>query len=211
MERESDYLYKIVLVGDVNVGKTYMLMRYIHGEIPKDVHNTIGVEFATQKIQLKDGGTVKAQIWDTAGQEKYKAIIRAHFRRAAGALVVYDITNESSYNNVQNWVQELKENADDDVVIMLVGTKLDIVLKNRTRRKVAKEEAKLFAEKNKMLFEETSSVQNHRVSDCFENLLQEIYDNKNSKYEQMTDKDPRHKVSLESKIYKRKEDSCLGC
>mmetsp|Transcript_16784 Transcript_16784/g.16467 ORF Transcript_16784/g.16467 Transcript_16784/m.16467 type:complete len:166 (+) Transcript_16784:21-518(+) len=165
MERESDYLYKIVLVGDVNVGKTYMLMRYIHGEIPKDVHNTIGVEFATQKIQLKDGGTVKAQIWDTAGQEKYKAIIRAHFRRAAGALVVYDITNESSYNNVQNWVQELKENADDDVVIMLVGTKLDIVLKNRTRRKVAKEEAKLFAEKNKMLFEETSSVQNHRVSD----------------------------------------------
>lgn len=104
MERESDYLYKIVLVGDVNVGKTYMLMRYIHGEIPKDVHNTIGVEFATQKIQLKDGGTVKAQIWDTAGQEKYKAIIRAHFRRAAGALVVYDITNESSYANVQNWV-----------------------------------------------------------------------------------------------------------
>ena len=117
------------------------------------------------KIQLKDGGIVKAQIWDTAGQEKYKAIIRAHFRRAAGALVVYDITNETSYNNVQNWITELKENADDDVVIMLVGTKLDIVLKNRARRKVSKEEAKMFAEKNKMLFEETSSIQNFKVSD----------------------------------------------
>ena len=70
MEGASEWLYKIVLVGDVNVGKTYLLMRYIHGEIPKDVHNTIGVEFATQKIQLKDGGIVKAQIWDTAGQEK---------------------------------------------------------------------------------------------------------------------------------------------
>ena len=165
MERESDYLYKIVLVGDVNVGKTYLLMRYIHSEIPENIHNTIGVEFATQKVQLKDGGTVKAQIWDTAGQEKYKAIIRAHFRRAAGALVVYDITNESSYNNVQNWVKELKENADEDVVIMLVGTKLDIVMKNRARRRVTREEAKMFADKNGMLFEETSAIQNHKVSD----------------------------------------------
>ena len=206
MERESDYLYKIVLVGDVNVGKTYMLMRYIHGEIPKDVHNTIGVEFATQKIQLKDGGTVKAQIWDTAGQEKYKAIIRAHFRRAAGALVVYDITNETSYNNVQNWVKELKENADDDVVIMLVGTKLDIVLKNRARRKVSREEAKIFAEKNGMLFEETSSIQNHKVTECFENLLQEIYDSRNSKFERPDLSQGQNLVKVNADVYKSRDD-----
>ena len=69
----------VVLVGDINVGKTYLLMRYVQGEIPQHVQSTIGVEFATKKVQLKDGGVVKAQIWDTAGQEKYKAIINAHF------------------------------------------------------------------------------------------------------------------------------------
>ena len=79
--------------------------------------------------------------------------------------MVYDITNETSYNNVQNWVKELKENADDDVIIMLVGTKLDIVLKNRARRKVSKEEASTFAQKNGMLFEETSSINNYKVNE----------------------------------------------
>ena len=133
MEGEDEYgfyLYKIVLVGDINVGKTYLLMRYVQGEIPQHVQNTIGVEFATKKVQLKDGGVVKAQIWDTAGQEKYKAIINAHFRRASGALVVYDITNEKSFKSVSKWIKQLKEFAEPDLSIMLVGTKLDLVAQN---------------------------------------------------------------------------------
>ena len=210
METESDYIYKVVLVGDVNVGKTYLLMRYIHGEIPENVPNTIGVEFAPHKVQLKDGGTVKAQIWDTAGQEKYKAIIRAHFRRAAGALVVYDITNESSYMNVETWVKELRENADEDVVMMLVGTKLDLVHKNPTKRKIAKEKAQMLADKHGMMFIETSSTQDYKVTESFENLIFEIYDRRNRIANESIDYKQQKVVANQrlSEVQTKKDDNC---
>ena len=193
---------KILIIGESGVGKSSLLLRFTDGTFDPEIGATIGVDFKEKTVDI-DGNRMKLALWDTAGQEKYKAIIRAHFRRAAGALVVYDITNETSYNNVQNWIKELKENADEDVVIMLVGTKLDIVLKNRSRRKVTREEAKIFADKHQMLFEETSSVQNHKVSDCFENLLQEIYDNRNSKYEK-PEHNNEHGVGLSNnKIYER--------
>ena len=88
---ESENLFKIVLVGDAGVGKTNLLSRYIKGNLPKVPSPTIGVEFATRTVPLPSGGTVKAQIWDTAGQERYRAITSAHYKRAVGALLVYDV------------------------------------------------------------------------------------------------------------------------
>ena len=87
-----EHLFKIILIGNMNVGKTCLLTQYVHSTLPKNTLPTIGVEFATKNVTLNNGGIVKAQIWDTAGQERYKAICGAHYKRALGALLVYDVT-----------------------------------------------------------------------------------------------------------------------
>ncbi|EGR31228.1 rab11b protein, putative [Ichthyophthirius multifiliis] len=173
--------YKIVLVGDASVGKTNLLKRYVKNQLPQNPAPTIGVEFATKQVVLKDGVKIKTQIWDTAGQERYRSITSAHYRRAVGALLVYDITKEKSYSSVTKWMEDLKYQADPDIVIFLVGNKLDLVEKNESARKVSKEEARNFALENKMFFEETSAVTAQNVNEVFEKLLQEIYNHKNQK------------------------------
>lgn len=97
MNSEFDYLFKIILIGNAGVGKTFLLSRYINEELPKKKGPTIGVEFATKTIWLASGGIVKAQIWDTAGTERFKAITSAHYRKSVGALVVYDVTVRETY------------------------------------------------------------------------------------------------------------------
>ena len=111
----------VVLVGDATVGKTHLLSRYVKGTLPKAPTATIGVEFATRTIPLAVGGTVKAQIWDTAGQERYRAITSSHYRRAVGALLVYDVTKQSTFQNCAKWMEELRQSAEPDIVIMLEG------------------------------------------------------------------------------------------
>ena len=165
----------MVLVGDAGVGKTHIISRYIKGTLPKVHYPTIGVEFATRNVPLKSGGIVKAQIWDTAGQERYQAITAAHYKRARGAIIVYDITKLSTFNNVKKWIDALKANAEPDLVIMLVGNKLDLVSGNPKERKVIREVAEKFAIDHKMLFDETSAVSNVKVKEAFEVLMEAIY------------------------------------
>ncbi|KAL4460875.1 hypothetical protein ABPG74_016347 [Tetrahymena malaccensis] len=178
MEKDTIATYKIVLVGDTSVGKTHLLKRYSKNELPKNSAPTIGVEFGTKEVTLKDGTKVKAQIWDTAGQERYRGILSLHFRRAVGALLVYDITKEKTYNSIMKWMEDLKYLADPDIVIMLVGNKLDLVTKNQENRKVSQAEAQQFAVDNKLIFKETSAVLGTNIKEVFEQLLQEIYNQK---------------------------------
>lgn len=133
--------FKVILIGDVWVGKTCLLSRYLKNTLPKKVGNTIGVEFATKNVTMKDGATVKAQLWDTAGQEKYRAITVAHYRKALGCLIVYDITNRKTFNNVKYWLQSLLDSAEQEIQIMLVGNKVDLVEDDPRARQVTKEEA----------------------------------------------------------------------
>lgn len=174
-DEDYDYLYKVVLVGEAAVGKTHLLSRYIKGTLPKNPTSTIGVEFATRTVPLETGGTVKAQIWDTAGQERYRAITSAHYRRAAGALLVYDVSNERSFSAVTRWMEELKEQAEPDIVIMLVGNKVDLCDRNPEVRKITRETGAKFAKDHGLLFEETSAITVVKVKEAFEGLLQQIY------------------------------------
>lgn len=114
----------MVLIGDSGVGKSNLLSRFTRNEFNLDSKSTIGVEFATRSIQV-DGKTIKAQIWDTAGQERYRAITSAYYRGAVGALLVYDTTKEQTFANCERWLKELREHADKNIVIMLVGNKID--------------------------------------------------------------------------------------
>jgi Ras-related protein Rab-11A len=132
--------FPVVLIGDSGVGKSNLLSRFTRNEFNLDSKSTIGVEFATRSIQV-DAKTIKAQIWDTAGQERYRAITSAYYRGAVGALLVYDISKHQTYDNVTRWLKELRDHADSNIVIMLVGNKSDL----RHLRAVPTEEAKLFA------------------------------------------------------------------
>lgn len=130
----------VVLIGDSGVGKSNLLSRFTRNEFNLESKSTIGVEFATRSIQV-DNKTIKAQIWDTAGQERYRAITSAYYRGAVGALLVYDIAKHLTYENVERWLRELRDHADNNIVIMLVGNKSDL----RHLRAVPTDEARSFA------------------------------------------------------------------
>eukprot|EP01147_Barroeca_monosierra_P007508 gene7508-563_t len=169
-EEEYDFLFKIVLIGDSGVGKSNLLSRFTRNEFNLESKSTIGVEFATRSINV-DGKTIKAQIWDTAGQERYRAITSAYYRGAVGALLVYDIAKHQTYENVDRWLKELRDHADSNIVIMLVGNKSDL----KHLRAVPKEEATKFAEENDLSFIETSALDASNVEDAFKNILTSIY------------------------------------
>ena len=156
----------MVLIGDSGVGKSNLLSRFTRNEFNLESKSTIGVEFATRSIDV-DGKTIKAQIWDTAGQERYRAITSAYYRGAVGALLVYDIAKHLTYENVERWLRELRDHADQNIVIMLVGNKSDL----RHLRSVPTEEAKGFAEKNGLSFIETSALDSTNVETAFQNIL----------------------------------------
>ncbi|KAI9362125.1 GTP-binding protein ypt3 [Zopfochytrium polystomum] len=167
---EYDFLFKVVLIGDSGVGKSNLLSRFTRNEFNLESKSTIGVEFATRSIQV-DGKTIKAQIWDTAGQERYRAITSAYYRGAVGALLVYDIAKHPTYENVNRWLKELRDHADNNIVIMLVGNKSDL----RHLRAVPTEEAKQFATENSLLFIETSALDSSNVETAFQKILTDIF------------------------------------
>ena len=216
MSSEYDYLLKITLIGDAGVGKTFLLSRYINEELPRKKGPTIGVEFATKSICLANGGVVKAQIWDTAGTERFKAITSAHYRKSVGALVVYDITVRESFIHAKKWLDELREHGEPGIVVTLVGNKVDLVKQDPSLRKVSTEEALAFANKNDMLYEESSAVEDINVKSIFEELLQKVYDvksseftddNYNEKRKRLVYEDPRKE---EGGGRKKNDDGCCN-
>ena len=173
---EYDFLVKIVLVGDSGVGKSNLLTRFTRNEFSIDSKSTIGVEFATKNVNI-DSKILKAQIWDTAGQERFRAITSAYYKGAVGALVVYDITRQATFENVDVWLKELREHSQQDIVVMLVGNKSD----NRHKRKVSTEEAVAFSEKHSLAFLETSALDGMGVDQAFRQILTEIYQKMNKR------------------------------
>jgi len=167
---EYDYLFKVVLIGDSGVGKSNLLSRFTRNEFNLESKSTIGVEFATRSIQV-DNKTIKAQIWDTAGQERFRAITSAYYRGAVGALLVYDLAKHITYENVNVWLKELRDHADNNIVVMLVGNKSDL----RHLRAVSTEDAKKFAAENNLSFIETSALDSSNVELAFTKILTEIY------------------------------------
>ncbi|KAI9176942.1 hypothetical protein LWI28_008940 [Acer negundo] len=169
-DEEYDYLFKVVLIGDSGVGKSNLLSRFTRNEFCLESKSTIGVEFATRTLQV-EGRTVKAQIWDTAGQERYRAITSAYYRGALGALLVYDVTKPTTFENVSRWLKELRDHADANIVIMMIGNKTDL----KHLRAVATEDAQSYAEKEGLSFIETSALEAINVEKAFQTILSEIY------------------------------------
>ncbi|KAH8114125.1 ras-domain-containing protein [Phellopilus nigrolimitatus] len=201
-----DYLFKVVLIGDSGVGKSNLLSRFTRNEFNLDSKSTIGVEFATRTISV-DGKTVKAQIWDTAGQERYRAITSAYYRGAVGALLVYDIAKNMTYDNVQRWLKELRDHADSNIVIMLVGNKSDL----RHLRAVTTDTAKNFASENQLSFIETSALDASNVENAFQNILTDIYRIVSAKQLEGPDKDIKPTEGNTISVSRSEEETKSGC
>ena len=140
---EYDYLFKLIIVGDSNVGKTNIMSKYIRDQFNFNSKSTIGVEFGT-KILTIDNKKIKAQIWDTAGQERYKSITSAYYKGAKGALIVYDITNKFTFESVDKWVQDLNSYGEKNLTLLLVGNKSDLENKRQINKEEGEEKAKSF-------------------------------------------------------------------
>jgi len=164
-------LFKVVLIGDLNVGKSNLLSRYTEDEFSDNSVPTIGVQFATKCLTI-NGSRVKAQIWDTAGEERCRAITSAYYRGAVGVLLVYDITARRTFENIESWLQELRDHADPNAAIMLVGNKSDL----QHLRAVTQEEAMKLAERCMLAWIETSAKEATNVETAFQRLLDEVFD-----------------------------------
>ncbi|OZC08941.1 Ras family protein, partial [Onchocerca flexuosa] len=161
--------FKLVLLGESAVGKSSLVLRFVKGQFHEYQESTIGAAFLTQTVCLDDT-TVKFEIWDTAGQERYHSLAPMYYRGAQAAIVVYDITNQESFTNLQesftkakNWVKELQRQASPNIVIALSGNKADLA----NKRVVEYEEAQAYAEDNALLFMETSAKTAMNVNDIF--------------------------------------------
>lgn len=192
----------------MGVGKSSIMSQYIKNEFPESILPTIAIEFATRIVKMKEGGYVKAQIWDTAGEEKYKSITCHHYRKAVGALLVYDVTRRTTFENCIKWHTELRNYTQKDCVICIVGNKCDLVEDSQNRREVSTEEGQKFAKEYKSLFFETSAKKNSNVSECFEELLQHIYDTRrvNPREDNLT-----QSMVLKRAMINKKEDTGGFC
>ncbi len=169
-KEDYDYLFKIVLTGDSGVGKSNLLSRFCKNEFSLESRSTIGVEFAT-KTMIADEKTIKSQIWDTCGQEQFRAIAKTYYKGAVGAMIVCDITKLSSFESLEKWYQDVKDYAEQNVVIMIVGNKSDL----GHLREVKTEDVAAFAEKRNLAYIETSALDSTNVDTAFQRVIGEIY------------------------------------
>ena len=164
-----DYLLKYIIIGDAAVGKSNLLLRYVHGQFKPEYQLTIGVEFGAKNIEIASK-IFRIQIWDTAGQENFRSITRAYYKNSVCALVVYDISSRDSFNNVTSWIEDCKNQSPKTIFMVLVGNKCDL----EDKRQVSYEEGKELADKNELLFFESSAKDGINVEEIFVNSANEI-------------------------------------
>ena len=166
-----ELLYKIIIVGDTCVGKSNILSRYLKDEFRDDSKSTVGVELGSKFLKIKGVGA-KLQIWDTAGQERYRSITSSYYKGSHGCFIVYDITNEISFENVDKWYEQAKKETSKEISIILVGNKCDL----ENERKISKEQGEEKAKSLNCPFFETSALSKIKIDDIFTEMVNNIFD-----------------------------------
>ncbi len=169
-DAKEDYKLKVVVVGDSGVGKTNLINRFASDKFDTNSKATIGVEFVYKTLKINKE-VIKVEVWDTAGQERYRAITSSYYKGAKGAIIVYDITNEDSFNNVESWMNEVTKKGKTDMQFLLVGNKKDLINDRKVTEQKGIDKAK---ELNMNLFE-ASALEKTNVNEAFNYLVKEIY------------------------------------
>ncbi|CDW90372.1 UNKNOWN [Stylonychia lemnae] len=161
--------YKIVFLGDQSVGKTSLILRFTQDTFDGNYQATIGIDFLSKTMYVDDK-MVRLQLWDTAGQERFRSLIPSYIKDSSVAVVVYDITSKQSFNNVTKWIDDAKTIRGNDLLIILVGNKIDIAEK----RQVGTEEGQALAKELDVMFIETSAKAGINIRQLFQNLAQSL-------------------------------------
>eukprot|EP00829_Urostomides_striatus_P019725 TRINITY_DN7812_c0_g1_i1.p1 TRINITY_DN7812_c0_g1~~TRINITY_DN7812_c0_g1_i1.p1 ORF type:complete len:209 (-),score=74.51 TRINITY_DN7812_c0_g1_i1:23-649(-) len=166
-----DYTFKAILIGDAGVGKSCILYRAVKNEFKETYEVTIGAEFCSLILRI-NGKTLKLQTWDTAGQENFRSMIRVFYKGTHAAFLVYDITNKETFDKLDDWLEDVKENALPEVKLVLVGNQKD----NESKREVTTEAAKQWAEKNQFTFcKETSAKTGEGIHEMFIEIAKMLF------------------------------------
>jgi len=166
---QYDYLIKLLLIGDSGVGKSCLLLRFSDDTFTTNFITTIGIDFKIRTIEL-DGKRIKLQIWDTAGQERFRTITTAYYRGAYGILLIYDVTDENSFQNIRHWMKNIEEYAAENVNKILIGNKCDLVEK----KVVDTQKGQQLAANYGIQFLETSAKNNINVEEAFISIARDV-------------------------------------
>ncbi len=167
----EDIVYKVLLLGDSTVGKTCFLLRYCDKSF-QDAHlSTIGLDYRLRTMTLKNNKTIKLQIWDTAGQDRFRAITKNYYKGANGIILIYDVTNSQTFENVKNWITQIKEEASKNVVIYLAANKIDVA---DDLKVITPEEGQKMADEYHMPFFETSAKEGININEIFEDIVEKV-------------------------------------
>ncbi|EPX74734.1 GTPase Ryh1 [Schizosaccharomyces octosporus yFS286] len=159
--------YKLVFLGEQSVGKTSLITRFMYDQFDNTYQATIGIDFLSKTMYLEDR-TVRLQLWDTAGQERFRSLIPSYIRDSSVAIIVYDITNHNSFVNTEKWIEDVRAERGDDVIIVLVGNKTDL----SDKRQVSQEEGEKKASELKIMHMETSAKAGYNVKQLFRKIAQ---------------------------------------
>ena len=203
---EYEMMIKGILIGDSGVGKTNIMSKYLKNQFMENSKATVGVEFGS-KLFNHQGHKIKAQIWDTAGQEKYKAITGAYYKGSKGAFIVYDITRKDTFASIERWVNDLKATSDPKLTIILIGNKNDLDDKREVSKDQGEEKAKSFG----CAFLETSAFSGDNLDKAFELMVKEIYEkfsNSSSEEEEFEAVKKGEDLKVEKATDKKKKACC---
>lgn len=166
-----DYLFKLLLIGDASVGKSALLLRYADHTFSRTYLSTIGVDFKIRTVTLDNGKRIKLQIWDTSGGERFQSIATSYYRGASGLLIVFDLSDTRSFNNMKYWMNQVDLHTSDSTCIVMVGNKSDLI----QQRQVNHADALKFAQHYHAQYIETSAKTGDHVDKAFQQLVEQIY------------------------------------
>ena len=170
-EKLYQFIYKVILIGDANVGKTSIINRYVNRVFNDNQTCSTGVDFMMKTINYKEN-KIKLQIWDTAGMEKYKQITVSYYRGAQAAIICFDLTNRTSFHNLDRWIKEfIQYNPNNETIIVIVGNKCDLV----SEREVSREEIDKFVSLNSYTYVEASAKAGENVDCIFNEIAEKLF------------------------------------
>ena len=204
-----DYSVQLLIIGDSSVGKTSILTRYSNGTFKEDYIATVGLDYYS-KNEILNNKTIHIKIWDTAGQERYKALTQGFFRNAQGVMVVYDVSNSESFENLKYWISSIQKNIDSkkiSIPVIILGNKIDV----GEDREIKTEDAEKFAEENKYKYFETSAKTGEGIDDAVRELVNQVLRNLDKGNDIIGSRKERESVTLNNSSGENKGGKKKGC